>query len=58
MLVAVYYHTYICIGLLDSISVSLTGIPVLHTVSTRCIAVGRDYKLNHYACIASWALSL
>jgi len=39
MLVAVYYQTY-CI---KTHSVSLTGIPVLHTVSTHRIAVGRTY---------------
>jgi len=32
-----------CVCVLDSISVSLTGIPVLRTVSTRRIAVGEAY---------------
>ena len=36
VLVAVYIRPIV----LDSISVSLTGIPVLHTVGTRRIAVG------------------
>jgi len=33
----------VCVCVLDSISVSLTGIPVLRTVSTRRIAVGEAY---------------
>jgi len=46
MLVAVYYQTFV----LDSISASLTGIPVglLHTVGTRRVAVGENsFSLVH-----------
>ena len=37
---------------LDSISVGLTGIPVLHTVGTRRIPLGIG-PTYHYACMAS-----
>jgi len=50
MLVVVYYQTIA----LDFISVSLTGIPVLHTVGTRHIAVGiGSINLPLRICIAS-----